>query len=440
MASLAACGGTATPAQLIAALSVSQPTLSRLVRLTMPRVLALGRGKATRYGLLRELPGVGSRLPVYGVNRAGKVVRYAELLRLYGGKTVFRGADGSEAIYDDLPWFIDDMRPQGFLGRVFARSLAALRVPDDPRQWSADDTLLALSQHGEDCIGNLILGDASLARYLERATQAALPVARDQYPALAMATLQGEMPGSSAGGEQPKFTCAGRAEDGQISHVLVKFSPPLAEGTVARRWGDLLVCEHLALETLRAADLPAARSSLLEIGGRIMLEVQRFDRTARGRIGIVSAAAIEAQFVGGAGTWMQLGTTLAAQGRLAQADAARLATMELFGAMIGNSDMHLGNVSFFTDERFALAPTYDMLPMRLAPAGRGEVLRYWSAPAMPGFTHDNRSHWLRAASLAERFWRSVTNEGRLGKRVDPAADSFLEAISLARQRCELLVP
>jgi hypothetical protein len=424
----------------MARLGVSQPTLSRLVRLTMPHVLAIGRGKATCYGLLRELPGVGSRLPIYRVTTEGKVIRYAELLCLYGGRTVFRGADGGEALYDDLPWFIDDMRPQGFLGRLFARSLQVPGIPDDPRQWSADHTLLALSGHGEDCIGNLILGEASLARYLERATLPALLAARDQYPALAVATLHGEMPGWSAGGEQPKFTCVGCAEDGEIAHMLVKFSPPLTEGAAARRWGDLLICEHLALETLRAADLPAARSALVEIGGRIMLEVKRFDRTPRGRIGIVSAAAIEAQFVGGAGTWTQLGATLAAQGRLAPADAVRLATMELFGAMIGNSDMHLGNVSFFTDQRFALAPTYDMLPMRLAPAGRGEVLRDWPMPAMPGFTHDNCDRWLAAAGCAENFWRSVTADRRLGGRLEAAAELFLVALSFAKQRCKLLVP
>jgi hypothetical protein len=134
------------------------------------------------------------------------------------------------------------------------------------------------------------------------------------------------------------------------------------------------------------------------------------------------------------------GAILAAQGRLAATDAAHLATMELFGAMIGNSDMHLGNVSFFTEGRFALAPIYDMLPMHLAPTARGEVLRDWPAPTAPGFTHDNCSQWLLAASLAERFWRSVRGDERLGGRLNPAADLFLAALSMARQRCELLMP
>lgn len=437
VAALAARGGLARAADLMAALGISQATLSRRVRDAGETVLALGRGRATRYALARAVRGGASRFPVYRVGPDGRVSRHGELLTLHGGRCLLRMAEGGELLHDGLPWFIEDMRPQGFLGRLFARQAAPLGVPADPREWTGDDALLALSQRGEDCVGNLILGEGSLARYLDRAARPPVTITEQDYPALAAATLAGEMPGSSAGGEQPKFACA-VAGQAPPRHLIVKFSPPVASGGAARRWADLLVCECLALATLRGGGWPAAASRLVEAGGRLLLEVERFDRTARGRIGIVSGAAVEAEFVGGATTWSRLGVALAAAGRLSQTDAESLAALELFGGMIGNSDMHLGNVSFFTEGRFALAPCYDMLPMRYAPVGRGEVLPDIAAPAIPAFSHETRNLWLAAADLAGAFWRGVKPDARLGGRFDAIADAALSALAEAKARCELL--
>jgi hypothetical protein len=48
--------------------------------------------------------------------------------------------------------------------------------------------------------------------------------------------------------------------------------------------------------------------------------------------------------------------------------AARIAMLQRFGEQIGNSDMHLGNLSLAPEgDRFRLLPVYDMLPMALAP-------------------------------------------------------------------------
>ena len=59
--------------------------------------------------------------------------------------------------------------------------------------------------------------------------------------------------------------------------MIVKFSPLAAE-LGGMRIADLLVCEHLALETLRAAGLPASETRIVCLGGRTFLEVTRFDR------------------------------------------------------------------------------------------------------------------------------------------------------------------
>ena len=50
-----------------------------------------------------------------------------------------------------------------------------------------------------------------------------------------------------------------------------------------------------------------------------------------------------------------------------------------FGVLIGNADMHTGNLSFFVDDvtnvepEYTLAPVYDMLPRSLAPRPSGQI-------------------------------------------------------------------
>ena len=63
--------------------------------------------------------------------------------------------------------------------------------------------------------------------------------------------------------------------------VLVKFSPA-GDSPADQRTRDLLVCEHLALQTLSAAGLPAARTQVFVGAGRVFLEFERFDRTISG--------------------------------------------------------------------------------------------------------------------------------------------------------------
>lgn len=75
--------------------------------------------------------------------------------------------------------------------------------------------------------------------------QPPVPVNREiEYPVLALAAGEGDVPCSSAGGEQPKFCTF--TERG---HVLVKFSAP-NDTPISERWRDLLFAEHLALKVL----------------------------------------------------------------------------------------------------------------------------------------------------------------------------------------------
>src|SRR3546814_427558 len=272
--------------------------------------------------------------------------------------------------YPGLPWFLDDLRPQGFLGRTLAhRQGARLGVPDDLNRVPLRAILLAVPRPGDTGIGDLLPGRQAVYLALAELDAPADAVAAGdrsvRYAQWAQAALAGEDVGSSPGGEQPKFTATVTTPDGRHA-VLVKFAVA-DSGQAARRWTDLLACEHIALQCLRAAGLPAAASELVDADGYTCLEVQRFDRTANvlGRRGFVSLLALDAAFVGdGARDWSLAAERLAALGLITADTAARIARLYWFGRLLGNSHQHPGNPGFplVAAGPLALAPASHIVP------------------------------------------------------------------------------
>lgn len=80
-------------------------------------------------------------------------------------------------------------------------------------------------------------------------------------------------------------------------HVIVEVQPRGA-GEVEQRWRDVLVCQHLALQTLADNGISAAPAKVIEAGSRVFLEVARFDRTSKGRVGMVSLLAYDGEYIG----------------------------------------------------------------------------------------------------------------------------------------------
>lgn len=108
-----------------------------------------------------------------------------------------------------------------------------------------------------------------------------------EYVRLAEQAARGEVPGSSAGGEQPKFVSYVQTPDGP-RHVIVKFTLD-DHNPVTGRWRDLLLAEHLALETLNESGIPAVRTRIVDSGFQRFLEIERFDRVGvSGRKGLIS--------------------------------------------------------------------------------------------------------------------------------------------------------
>lgn len=367
--------GPKKAAELARILCVSQPTLSRQLAKLGREILPLGKGKAACYARMLDLRGMGSRFPLHSIDENGDASLLGEVIVLTGGSFAWMPVNGLYSLYRHLPWFIEDMRPEGFIGRAFATRLSSeLHLPQRLGDWNSEHLLTALACRGEDCMGNLILGEESLRRYFARSMNpGSLQSSVDtdkEYPQLAAAALAGEPAGSSAGGEQPKFTVA-VADNGLVRNLLVKFSPPLATAE-GRRWGDLLLCEHIALDLIAKTGYRASRSFIKEIEGRIYLEVERFDRAGRwGRRRAVSLGSIDAEFFGQRDNWIAASRRLENSRMISAEDATALRWLSAFSAFIANVDQHFGNISLLMPDSnklfFKLAPAYDILPMLYRP-------------------------------------------------------------------------
>ena len=425
-------GGALSAQALATALDVTQPTISRGLTRLGESVVVLGAARRARYALRRAVRSAGDRWPVYRVDAAGRAGEWARVHALHGGVWVEWAGEAPawaeraldrEGFLDGFPFFLGDLRPQGFLGRQQARRVAeALRLPVDPRSWSDDDTLVFLQAEGDDLPGDLVMGDAPLRRVLARALDATTTEVTDamvaesaravRYPELATLVSASALPGTSAGGEQPKFLTALRRDDGTVQAVLVKFSPPM-DTPVGRRWADLLAAEAQALTVLAEHGLATAGARVLDAGGRRFLEVARHDRVgAQGRRGVVSLEALHGAFEGGgaATDWPAAAEALARGELIDVAGRDVVRRLQSFGELIGNTDMHFGNLAFWLDDALPFRPTpaYDMLPMGWAPSTQGEVVEraFAPRPPLPGV----RPAWSEAAGWAMEFWRRVADD------------------------------
>jgi DNA-binding transcriptional ArsR family regulator len=402
--------GTARAADLARALNVSQPTLSRALR-ELERggqVLRLGgMTRGARYAQRRTIAGIGSAWPLYRVDLNGEVQELGVLHALARDTYALVGAKvRDERQWEGLPWFLQDARPAGFLGRAVPSLHPELQLPARVIDWTDEHAIIYLTQRGLDNPGDLILGTAAMDRVL--AGQGPLHVGVEdravQYPAFAAATLQGHPPGSSAHGEHPKFTAVRVGPE--PTPVIVKFSPPI-HTAVGRRWADLLHAEHLAHRHLASQGIPACRSQILAFEDRVFLECERFDRAgARGRLGTVTLLALDAARYGRLDTWSAAAQRLLQDGLLPADDAKRLRLCDAFGALVGNTDRHFGNVTLFDlhEGAFALAPVYDMLPMLFAPQDDQIVPRAFELTPSAAIWLDVYS---AALAMAQDYWDLV---------------------------------
>ena len=351
---LLASHGSLTALEIARLAGISQPTVSRALR-RESEIVRIGRARNARYALVRVLFEGASGWNLYQIDDKGKANRIGRLQALQQGEFYFdfemagdsfsylRIGEGHPSLYSDLPWFLDDMRPQGYMGRIFAHSCGPqLGIGTDPDSWSVDETLVAILKFGSDTPGNFVLGDDAIDTFQAHKLKPAFIDQNEraaQYDILARKIAEdGELPHSSAGGEQPKFTTCIRLADGSFKHVIVKFSGSI-KTSVGRRWADLLRSEALAGRTLRQHGRADTVSNIIETDQRVYLEVERFDRAGQfGRRGTISLRTLLAATGGRLDqSWRHSAETLAIEGWISEEDATRLTELEWFGHLIGNT-------------------------------------------------------------------------------------------------------
>ncbi len=385
--------GTLRSSELLDATGATRETLANAYRREARQILRFGQARATRYATRENLPGLDTdEFPVFRVDEGGDIQPDGQLVTLVATESVWLP---ELTVIDGLPPEMHDVAPKGFLGRSYAQHHGDLGLPDNVTNWSDNHILIALSRRGEDLQGNLVIGRESFDRFqnLQYETHTT-----NDFPALSNAAIAGEHVGSLAGGEQPKFTAL---VDGQ--HRIVKFATDATDN--ARRWQDLLTLEHVALQTLRSAEIDAAETELLDIDGLRCLVINRFDRIGEmGRRAAMSLAAASEQLDG---TWTDAAEGMQRRGELSGESLQRIALLDAYGALIANTDRHQYNVSLFPAEGgYSVAPAFDQLPMAYAPPASGNMRN--AAIAVPRPAVNTLAIWGEAQELAAEFWRRAS--------------------------------
>ncbi len=416
---------------LIAGLNVSQPTLSRLINSMQNEIVVMGKGRSTCYGLPRDIHDKPGRFPVYMIDPRGDARLYGHLTALQGNQYWWEETEGNGELFNNLPWFLLDLQLSGFGARSFAyRRSELLKLPRKQSDWSEEDMLYATSKCGEDRIGNLLIGEDSLARYFELARE--MPAAIElesrkwKYPQLAQKTLAGEMDSAQIGGEQPKFAVCVDDQDAPC-HMIIKFSPAV-ESNEAQRYADLLVCEHLALEAVRLSGFSAARSRLVIAGNQAFLGLKRFDRRgALGRLPMISLRALHARLQAPCDNWIDAAIRLEQAELISPADARKLRWLSLFSDLIANTNQHFGNISLIPHhgDSYLLAPGYGVRPTLYEPIAGEIPVRLFTPPSIRNEVAADLPSALDAAIL---FWKSAAVDERISS----------EFRQICYENCELL--
>lgn len=412
-------------------LSVSQPTFSRTIQKLGPEVLGFREPgvRTPRYALVRAEP-VPSPQPMFRIHGDGRVAEVGNITLLRGGGTWVNVPAGTSSLHAGLPPAMAFAAPSGYLGARLARSVASeIGVPSSLRDWSDDHRLKFLCTLGADVGGALIWGAASFALHMASRQAPAVPTSDipRAYRDLANAATQTGT-GSSAGGEQPKFTC----ETERRGHLIVKFA------RLGTRSAEMLVLESLALRSLSGVGIAAAHAHCFESDEYAYLEIERFDRVGRfGRRGMISAGAIDDELFGRRDNWPAFAQRCE-EARILDADSVRLVLiLTAFSELIGNGDRHFENLSLMTDDDGrpnAVSPAYDMLPMMYAPAGGGiepELRRVDPSFQSLGARTDV---WEPAFKAAHAFWTEASADLRLSGPMRAISDAN------ARHVAEVVVP
>ncbi len=277
-----------------------------------------------------------------------------------GGHEPVDGLDHFSCLRDAAP---DAWGRRVIENRLFGRS-------DGAAEGNVDESIYLL-RSGSDRTGALDfqesaseyipreLGDASLAELQEAAEM----LATDQpIPAELEAALNH---GTSIGGARPKAAItAGNAK------YVAKFS-------ISTDRFQIVKAEYVAMTLAARLGMDVAEVSLKKAAGKDVLLVKRFDRLPgtsgwcrRPIVSGLTVLGLDERWAREA-TYPNLVDQLRIHGHMFKKDATELFSRLVFNVLIGNTDDHARNHSFFVEgETIRLTPAYDITPF---PRAGGEA-------------------------------------------------------------------
>jgi DNA-binding transcriptional ArsR family regulator len=139
--------GVISAAELEKTLDLSQSAVSRLLRALIAegQVIRLGSTRGARYGLLRAIGNIGSRWQLRQIDAAGNVQLVGQLHALASNEYFFLPSNVTYSplgtVTDGIPYFLQDQRPGGFLGRAVPHRFPELGLPQRVVDWTDDHYL-----------------------------------------------------------------------------------------------------------------------------------------------------------------------------------------------------------------------------------------------------------------------------------------------------------
>lgn len=127
---------------------------------------------------------------------------------------------------------------------------------------------------------------------------------------------------------------------------------------------NVMAWEKVALDIARDAEIAVPDSSLIRVGERHVLAVDRFDRRGKSRIGYVSAMTMLEASDGDQRSYLEIAEVIEERSPAATPELRQLWRRMAFSILISNTDDHLRNHGFLHErgESWTLSPAFDLNP------------------------------------------------------------------------------
>jgi serine/threonine-protein kinase HipA len=355
---------------------------------------------------------------------AGRIAERGDLVSFRYGRSYLDRQDAVPLYLPELPLepgridplerrriagVIEDCGPDSWGQRVVMRHIMGKDADQADRMGLS--RLTYLLESGSDRIGALDFqrsGDVYVPRSggtakLEELAEAAERV--DEGAPLSPDLDQALLHGSSVGGARPKALL-----DDQGRKLIAKFSSTTDNYPVVKG-------EFIAMELARRSGLDAAAVSYLEVLGRDVLLVERFDREPvdagflrRSTVTALTILQLDADREGRYATYYDLAEDIRARFAEPKATLQELFSRITFNILVGNIDDHARNHRAFWDGRLGdltLTPAYDICPQPRSGLTASQAMAF-----APGVRQNQLEPAVRAAEpylLTEREAREIVD-------------------------------